>query len=143
MRSSIRRVVVMVTSAFAVVALAPLASATDGGHPGGHGGDMHDGPTNRAVAQGAREIPIVGDSFAFSPDAIEVSPGEHVALVLTAADIEHDIYVKKVGHIVHADAEKTARGGLRIKKPGTYKFWCTVTGHKAEGMTGAIKVASP
>jgi plastocyanin len=103
---------------------------------------MHDGPKNRAVAQGAREIPIVGDSYAFDPDAIEVSAGEKVALVLTAADLEHDIYLKKVGHIVHADRKKTARGGLRIKRAGTYKFWCTVAGHKAEGMTGELTVTS-
>jgi plastocyanin len=142
MRYSVRRLVAVMTGAIALVALAPVASAMDGDHHGGHGGDMHDGPTNRPVEQGARRIPISGDDFAFRPDAIEVSAGEKVALVLTAADIEHDIFVRRVGHIVHADAKKTARGGLRIKKAGTYKFWCTVAGHKAQGMTGTITVTS-
>ena len=29
-----------------------------------------------------------------------------------------------------------------IDKPGTYKFWCTITGHKAGGMVGTITVTA-
>ena len=41
---------------------------------------------------------------------------------------------------MHAKAGKTAMGGLRIDEAGTYKFWCTVAGHKKAGMTGTFTV---
>jgi uncharacterized cupredoxin-like copper-binding protein len=63
-----------------------------------------------------------------------------VTIALTASDVAHDVYVKRIGHVVHAKAGKTAKGGLRIKKAGTYKFWCTIQGHRQAGMAGTITV---
>jgi plastocyanin len=95
---------------------------------------------NRPVVAGARVIPVTGDAFAFTPNTITIAAGENVTIKLTAQDVEHDVYVKGLGHVVHAKAEKAARGGLRIKKAGTYRFWCTVSGHKQAGMVGTITV---
>lgn len=89
---------------------------------------------------GAREIAITGGAYAFTPNAITLAAGEDVTIALTADDIAHDFYVKGIGHIAHAKAGKTAMGGLRIDEAGTYKFWCTVAGHKKAGMTGVITV---
>jgi len=96
--------------------------------------------TSCPTVPGAREIPVVGDAFTFTPTAITVAAGEDVTIALTAEDIGHDIYVKGIGHVVHADAGETATGGIRLDQPGTYKFWCTVSGHKKAGMTGTITV---
>jgi plastocyanin len=110
-----------------------------------HGTGMEDmehssGEENRPVVAGAREIPVRANELSFTPKTIQMRAGVPVALVLTSKDIEHDLYVKGTGHIVHAAADTTASGGLTIKDPGVYKFWCTVSGHREGGMVGTITV---
>jgi plastocyanin len=143
--------VLMVAASFAATnaaASTPTKKCPSSSHSEMDGMDMSGSSkrctkeTNRRVVPGAREIAVTGDDFAFSPDAIAVKAGENVAVVLTADDIAHDFFVKGVGHVVHAKAGKTARGGLRLEKPGTYSFWCTVSGHRKAGMTGTITVTS-
>lgn len=95
---------------------------------------------NCPVVAGAPVIKVAGDNFAFEPAQIDVTAGETVTIALTASDVAHDFYVKGIGHVVHAKAGKTARGSFRLKKAGTYKYWCTVLGHKKQGMTGTITV---
>jgi heme/copper-type cytochrome/quinol oxidase subunit 2 len=71
---------------------------------------------------------------------LQVLVGEDVTIALTSKDTAHDLYVKGLGHIVHAAKGETAKGGLRIDRPGTYQFWCTVSGHKEGGMRGILTV---
>lgn len=89
---------------------------------------------------GARTIPVTASGFAFSPTAITIGAGEDVTIALTADDLTHDFEVQGVGHVVHAKKGRTAVGGLRIATPGTYRFWCTVPGHRRSGMVGTITV---
>lgn len=107
---------------------------------------MHHGPNgadaNNPVVAGAREIPVEAGALTFAPKRLQLTAGEDVTIVLTSIDIAHDLYVDGVGHVVHAAARKTAKGGLMIDEPGTYKFWCTIKGHKAGGMVGTITVAA-
>jgi plastocyanin len=109
-----------------------------------HGSDMGmdhgSSPTNCPTVKGARVIRVTGDRFHFEPKNMTVAAGEDVTIRLSSDDIAHDFYVKGIGHVVHAKAGQTARGGLRIDEPGTYKFWCTVANHKKAGMTGRITV---
>jgi plastocyanin len=102
--------------------------------------DKHSMEKNCPVVTGAREIAVTGDDFTFSPAQITMAAGDAVTIALTASDIPHDLYVKGIGHVVHAKAGKSARGSIRITKAGTYKFWCTILGHKKQGMTGTITV---
>lgn len=95
---------------------------------------------NCPVVAGAPEIKVTGDDFAFAPATIDLTAGETVMITLKATDVAHDFYVKGIGHVVHAKAGKTARGSFRITKAGTYKFWCTILGHKKQGMVGTITV---
>jgi plastocyanin len=106
----------------------------------GHGKQSME--RNCPVVAGARKIEVTANDFSFSPAQITIAAGENVTIALTASDIAHDFYVKGIGHLVHAKAGKTAQGGLRIKKAGTYKFWCTILGHKKQGMTGTITVTA-
>jgi plastocyanin len=101
-----------------------------------HGSESMNCPT----VKGARVVRVTGDRFQFVPKSITVAAGEDVTIRLSSGDIAHDVYVKSIGHVVHAKAGQTARGGLRIDEPGTYKFWCTVANHKKAGMTGKITV---
>jgi plastocyanin len=110
---------------------------------GGHmesSGHHSDGTDNRPVAPGARRILVTADSLTFVPRRIELRAGEDVAIVLTSKDLEHDLYVESVGHIVHARAGATEEGGLSIDEPGSYRMWCTVRGHREGGMVGTVTV---
>jgi plastocyanin len=134
-------------TATAATATTPAAKCSSDPHSGMDDMDMSSsnkcsGEMNRKVVPGARTIAVTADDFAFSPDTITMQAGEDVTIVLTAEDVQHDFSVMGVGHVVHAKKGKTAQGGLRITKPGTYKFWCTVRGHKRAGMTGTITVTS-
>ena len=106
---------------------------------GSHMDSMHSsGSDNAPVVSGASEIAVRGTSFKFSPKTIEVSASENVTIALTSADIEHDIPVKGIGHIVHAAGGETEKGGLKIDEPGTYDFYCSIPGHRGAGMKGTI-----
>jgi heme/copper-type cytochrome/quinol oxidase subunit 2 len=117
-------------------------SDMDMGH--GHSTDKKRGKKssmrNCPTVAGAATIALTASAFSFTPDAITVEAGEPVTIALTSTDLEHDFTVQKYGHVVHVMPEKTAKGGLVIDEPGTYKFWCTVKGHKANGMVGTITV---
>ncbi len=104
---------------------------------------MDSGGTGESapVVAGAREIVVTAKAYRFEPATIQVAAGEAVTIVLTATDLPHDVTVEGVGHIVHANGGKTTRGGVKITKPSTYSFYCSVTGHRAEGMVGTLVVA--
>lgn len=141
-----RILMVLMVPAVAAMAVVTMGAGSDhGGHDmGGH--DMGGGSTaghtkNAPVARGARRIVVdATSSFRFAPRSIDLEAGEDVAIVLKSEETFHDFVVKGVGHVVGAKAGKTARGGLRIDQPGTYKYWCSVPGHRSAGMKGTITV---
>ena len=138
-----------ILGAVALVAIAALAfAACSGGgdnssmnHSMDSGMDMGSGThTNAAVQNGAREITVGATSFAFTPNRITLKAGENVTIVLKSMDAAHDFMVQGQGHVVGANAGKQAKGGLMIAKAGTYKFWCSVAGHRTAGMEGTLIV---
>lgn len=148
MKTSKKLAVAALVAASATVLAACGSGSDDAGHMGSS--DMNSshmdsgtssGADNAPVKKGAREIAIEGSSFKFDPKAVQLSAGEPVSIVLTSSDIEHDVTVEKSGHVVHVKAGKTASGGLQLDQPGTYKFWCSVPGHRSAGMTGTITVS--
>ncbi len=133
------------TVLFVGVAASALAACSSGGSSSSSMGSMGGSKeaANASVVKGAREIRLRGTSFAFNQKAINVSANEQVTIVFTATDAEHDVTVEGVqgvGHIVHAQKGETARGGLKIAAPGTYNFYCSVSGHRKAGMTGQLVV---
>ncbi len=135
--------------AVALVAVAALTFAACGGasdtssmnHSADSGMNMGGGShKNAAVQAGAREISVNAKSFAFMPSEITIQAGEDVTIVLGSTDVPHDFVVQGQGHVVGANAGTQAKGGLMIARAGTYKFWCSVSGHRTAGMEGIITV---
>jgi plastocyanin len=148
MRSTRRLIAIIGIGMAGVLALSACSSDHDSGMgagrghmDGGMGGDHMD-RADRAVVPGARVIAVTANKLTFAPKVLQVLAGEDVTIALTSKDTAHDLYVKGVGHIVHADKGETAKGGLRVDEPGTYQFWCTVSGHKEGGMRGVLTVTS-
>jgi plastocyanin len=105
--------------------------------------DMHGSngdEENRPVIAGAPARLVTADAYTFAPKRLVMTTGEGVNITLTSIDLQHDLFVKGIGHIAHAGKGKTTRAGLTIEQPGDYEFWCTVRGHKSSGMTGTISV---
>jgi plastocyanin len=98
---------------------------------------VHENPT--PTVPGAREIAITARNFRFDPSEIRVRAGEPVTIVLTSEGSLHDFTLGDGAH-VSADAGKTARGGLKVDAPGTHTFYCTVPGHRSQGMEGKLIV---
>lgn len=134
-------------AAIAGVAIAAIVLVGCGGsdHGGMRGASMdhhRSSAADRPVVPGVPTVAVVADALTFTPSKLEMTAGKPVTIELTSRDIEHDLYVQGIGHVVHARANQTEQGGLTIDAPGTYRFWCTVTGHKAGGMVGTIAVTA-
>jgi plastocyanin len=89
---------------------------------------------------GAMELAVTAKSFAFDPTELHVRESENVTIVLTATDALHDLTIDDPKFHVSAQPGKTARGGLNVSRAGRYAFYCSVAGHKAQGMTGTLVV---
>ena len=141
-----KRLLLSAAVAAAVVTIgASVAAAHDDDHhhdssEHGHGNGRHHHDARSPTVPGAREIDVAATSFEFSPGKITIESGEDVTIALTSHDALHDFVVKGAGHLVAAKAGTTRRGGLMIDEPGRYRFFCSVRGHRAQGMKGTIVV---
>lgn len=141
-----RRTILLVPLLVVVTTLTACGGNNDhssGGMNMSGSGGMHGSSRDeesRPVVPGAREVAVQAEDLSFRPKRIPLQAGEDVTIVLTSGDIEHDFVVQGVAHVVHAQAGDTEEGGLRIDEPGTYRFWCTIPGHRAGGMLGTITV---
>jgi uncharacterized cupredoxin-like copper-binding protein len=123
-------------SGFAVAALVVAVALTACGGGGGGGGQ-----SNRKVAPGAQVVKVQATSFSFTPKTITIQAAKSYAIDLSSNDITHNFTVDKgVGFIVGTNGSGSAKGGLRISKPGRYTFYCNIPGHRAQGMEGTIVV---
>ena len=105
--------------------------------------------------------------FKFTPNNLEVTAGQPVKLTVhNTSVLDHDFSIMEIplqgaveetGGMEHNMDGMAAEPELHIAvgggqtgtlefiptKPGTYDFWCTVSGHKDAGMTGTLVVLAP
>lgn len=98
-----------------------------------------DGGSDPA-AEGARQVEVVADSFAFDPGELTAEVGEDLTIVLTSEDLLHDLTIDELDTQVVADRGETAEAGLRADEAGEYTFYCSVPGHREAGMEGTLVV---
>ncbi len=103
-----------------------------------HGPSRHGDAS--AVADGAVEVAVTADDFAFNPVEISVRTGEDVAIALTSLDIFHDFTIDELDAHIAAGRGETTTGGFRADRPGRYAFYCSVPGHRRAGMEGTLIV---
>lgn len=131
--------VAVATVVISVGALAACADdGGDRGAPPANAKEDHQGAS--AAANGARRVAVSGRSFAFGPDELTVGVGEDIAIVLNSVDSLHDFTIDELDAHVAAEAGQTAVGGLRAERPGRYRFYCSVAGHREAGMEGVLVV---
>jgi len=102
---------------------------------GGAAKPSAESPTRSTVYVTAKE-------FSFDPTILTVKAGEDSTISLkNAGTIEHDLTVGDAGFKLVVSAGNSAEKVLKIDKPGTYEFHCSVAGHKEAGMKGQLTVS--
>ncbi|HWO76008.1 MAG TPA: plastocyanin/azurin family copper-binding protein [Bacillus sp. (in: firmicutes)] len=104
-------------------------------------------------------ITIDEQSFTYNPSMLKIKDGQKVSLVLVNNDeIEHDLQIASIpiqrnsenshhsGHNsnadihLHAEANNESQLSFTPLAKGTYEFYCTLPGHKENGMVGQLIV---
>ena len=79
----------------------------------------------------------------FDKTALTAKAGSVSIAYTNMSSLEHNLTVESASRTV-VGATATFLGGTRILplnlKPGTYKFYCSVPGHRAAGMEGTLTV---
>ena len=71
---------------------------------------------------------------------IEFRTGQPLNLTLqNNGRVFHDFVIDELGFRLAADAGDSITGGLRVDRPGEYRFYCSVPGHASAGMAGTLR----
>jgi nitrite reductase (NO-forming) len=99
-------------------------------------------PTTQVPVSGITEISVVGTEFSFSPSSISVKAGEQVKISFkNNGRAPHNLTLEGLGI-----GTKTIGGGqtdiveFTAPSAGMYTFFCSVSGHRAAGMEGSLRV---
>ncbi len=101
----------------------------------------------RTTERGEKSITITASSFKFEPSNIEARQGDVLIInVENISSMDHNFSIKdRQGEIMmSADVrgKETIQVKMRLKKPGTYEFFCDKPLHSTLGMKGTLEVRS-
>ncbi len=102
-------------------------------------GSYKDLSTGNVVNQ----IAIYGGEFEFRPNSIQVKKGETVRLTfINAGTLEHDLVIDELGVKTARLQPQTAETiEFVADKTGAFSFYCSVEGHRQQGMEGSITIS--
>jgi plastocyanin len=99
-----------------------------------------------APTTSAQAIPVAANPeglFKFMPASLSANAGKATITFTNRAPVEHNLTVASASGAV-VGATPTFQGGTKTLSvsltPGTYKFYCTVPGHRQAGMEGTLVV---
>jgi uncharacterized cupredoxin-like copper-binding protein len=127
-------------TAVVLVAVAAVAIGACGG--GSDDEKSGAGGTEKLTTEFAfTTLNVTAKEFSYEPAKLTLKAGEGSAIVLkNIGSIEHDIAVDDARFKLTVPGNKTREKVLTIDKPGTYRFYCSVSGHKDAGMKGELTV---
>lgn len=102
-------------------------------------------------------VTVSPSQFSYAPREITLKRNQKIKLTLKNNDsIEHDIEIEAMPLLqqneegqtaaiqtnfhIHATANSQAEGEFTPTQEGTYQYFCTIPGHKEQGMVGIIEV---
>jgi YD repeat-containing protein len=147
--TSSRRPLPWIVAAVSFVAIAALlvgsagsgwSMMSEGMGMSGHMGRGGVGTSNAPLA-GAPAVTVEAGDLWFSPAALEIQAGQPLNITLrNTGRVFHDFVVDELNFRLGAGAGDSVTGGLRLDRPGEYRFYCSVPGHASAGMTGTLTV---
>jgi len=97
---------------------------------------------------GPKSVEIMMTEMRFSPNRIDARAGQSVLVTIVNRGSErHDLAFPSIGMPDLRGVEtltmpgQSSRLTISFDAPGTYLFLCTIPGHAAAGMTGAVFVS--
>lgn len=86
---------------------------------------------------------IEASSFQYTPETIQVHPGDHVTIDLVSTDVVHGLYIDGYDLNVTADPGQTKSLSFVADRAGTFRMRCSVTcGALHPFMIGKLNVGS-
>ena len=123
----------------AVAVLLGVAVVVISGCGGGSGNSTSTAGSTEAPA--GDKIAVLGKEFSYDPPTLTLKAGQPFTIVLkNTGSIEHDITVDEAKFKLTVPGNNTREKGLKVDKPGTYEFYCSLPGHKSAGMKGELTV---
>lgn len=86
-------------------------------------------------------VEMEAGSFYYKPNAIEVSKGQKVKIVMKAVSMMHDFNIDELG--VKMPIVKNGETGtveFTADKVGSFEYYCSVGQHRANGQVGTLTV---
>jgi plastocyanin len=88
---------------------------------------------------------MIGPPPRFKPDALMGSSADLVFFLTNDAHTFHTLAIGPTVGSILAVSDPVPVGGSAVftvhgLKPGSYRIWCTIDSHAAEGMVGTLKV---
>src|SRR5580700_1325626 len=96
---------------------------------------------SKGAAAGVHEIPMTAKKYEFTPSSIHVKKGEHVRLLITAADHDHGFKLPAFDIQQELKKGETTTVEFTADKAGTFHFACShVCGFGHRGMKAELVV---
>lgn len=101
-------------------------------------------PTAAVTQEAGGDLEVIvqaTNDYSYEPNEVELRAGEPVTLVLDSSRSfeSHSFVIDEIeGANVSADAGIVASTEFTPLEPGTYTFYCSVAGHREEGMEGTL-----
>lgn len=96
-----------------------------------------------AGSASALDIETASSGLAYSSKSATAKAGKVTVDFTNGQPIPHDVAIENAEGEVIGQTETTAEGSDSTEvelEPGTYKFFCTVPGHREAGMEGTLTV---
>ena len=83
-----------------------------------------DNPGVREVAPGKYEAVVIGQTWAFTPDEIDLPAGSDVTFIATSADVVHGFLIPGTRVNMMLIPGEISKFNYRFRKPGEYMLIC-------------------
>ncbi len=105
-------------------------------------------PLTAAAAPAPARLQVSADEFSLALSRTSLKSGPAIVELVNYGEDDHDLAVRRIARgaktyrigIVHPGETGDLEARLR---PGSYRLWCTLAGHRARGMSATLRVRAP
>ena len=130
-------------AALAAFAVAGLLAAGCGGGGGGGGSASKSTTVTAAAGGGAASVTIEAHDVFFNLTRINAPAGKLDIHYVEKGSQQHTLVIDGVKNFkLEVGPGTSSADGTVTLQPGSYTYYCTIPGHRAQGMQGTITVTS-
>ena len=108
----------------------------------GGGGGQDPGPTTstKSAPTAGEVLSVEGTEFSFTPSTVKASAGQTTIRFTNRGAVEHDFLIDAFNVKLIAKPGKTVEVTVTLT-PGTFTTYCSIPGHRQNGMEGTLTVS--